>query len=263
MLKGSFRRAMSAPHFLGAVLHSNYAKRRYAAWGIPEERLEVVFNGFHPSWFDAPLPRDEARRRLGLDLEQKLAVYTGHVNATKGLDTVLGIAKRCPSVKFLFVGSEGDGLIQRLAKRHSNVELVGWQPFEKVLPYLFAADVLIQPPSKIPLLLIGNTVLPMKLFLYLAAGRPVLAPDSADCRELLSDDDASREANALLVPAGDAEHAAHELRALLSDPSRCNALGEAARQTATGLTWDARAEHIERFVTERLARLGARPNAET
>ena len=89
----------------------------------------------------------------------------------------------------------------------------------------------------------------MKLFLYLAAGRPILAPRSPDTAELLRDDD-----NAVLVPPGDAVAAAEALRRLLADPERVARLGAAAFATSEGLTWDARAEKIERFLCDSLSR---------
>jgi glycosyltransferase involved in cell wall biosynthesis len=173
-------------------------------------------------------------------------VYTGHVNLTKGLDTVLRMARRLPLVTFVLVGSEGNGPIEALARRTSNVSVVPWQPFDIVTRYLMAADVLLQPPSRIPLRLVGNTVLPMKLFLYLAAGRPIIAPDLPDMREVLAHDQ-----NALLVPTGDDEAAVNALTRVLGDPSLGERLSSAAKKTALGLTWDARAARILSFLEAR------------
>jgi glycosyltransferase involved in cell wall biosynthesis len=175
-------------------------------------------------------------------------VYTGHVNLTKGLDTVLRMARRLPDVSFVLVGSEGTGVIERLARLVSNVSVVPWKPFDVVTRYLMAADVLLQPPSRIPLKLVGNTVLPMKLFLYLAAGRPIVAPDLPDMRELLE-----HERNALLVPTGDDDAAVNALQRIFGDAGLAERLSAAARQTSRGLTWDARAERILAFLEKRRA----------
>lgn len=245
-----FRRAMRAPRFLGAVLHSRFARDRYAALGVDERRLLVAHNGHDPSRFRDPLPRDELRLRLGLPRDRKVVVYTGHVNLTKGLDTVLRMARRLPQVCFVLVGSEGNGVIETLARRAGNVSVVPWQPFDTVAHYLTAADVLLQPPSRIPLRLVGNTVLPMKLFLYLAAGRPIVAPDLPDMREVLEHDH-----NALLVPTGDDDAAVHAVTRILDEPALARRLSTAAKQTAAGLTWDARAARILSFLEERRAAL--------
>ncbi len=241
-----FRRAMRSPHFLGAILHSRFARDRYEALGVDERRLLVAHNGHDPSRFVDPPPRAELRAQLGLPLDRKVVVYTGHVNLTKGLDTVLRMARRLPEVCFVLVGSDGNGLIETLARRTGNVKVVPWQPFDSVARYLTAADVLLQPPSRIPLRLVGNTVLPMKLFLYLAAGRPIVAPDLPDMREVLEHDH-----NALLVPTGDDDAAVGAVARILDDPALAERLSAAAKRTAAGLTWDARAARILSFLEAR------------
>jgi glycosyltransferase involved in cell wall biosynthesis len=246
ILKGPFRRAMASPFFLGAVLHSGFARDRYRALGVDEQRLLVAHNGHDPSRFAVQPPRGELRRELSLPRDRPLVVYTGHVNLTKGLDTVLRMARRLPHVTFVLVGSEGNGAIEALARRTSNVSVVPWQPFDIVARYLMAADVLLQPPSRIPLRLVGNTVLPMKLFLYLAAGRPIIAPDLPDMREVLEHDK-----NALLVPTGDDDAAVGAVARVLAEPALAERLSTAAQKTALGLTWDARATRILSFLEAR------------
>jgi glycosyltransferase involved in cell wall biosynthesis len=145
------------------------------------------------------------------------------------------------------VGSEADGSVERAARKHENVRVLPWQPYEVAAKYMVSADVLLLPPSSLGLKVAGHTVLPMKLYGYLAAGRAILAPSTPDIAELLVDDQ-----NAVLVPPSDPKHAASALAALLADDPRRERLAEAARETGKALTWDARAERIEGFVRERL-----------
>lgn len=248
-LAPAFRHALSQRHALGAVLHSAYARDRYAAIGVAAASLAVVHNGYDPHLLASAPERDVARRELALPSERPIVAYTGHVNASKGLETILRIARRTPPALFLLVGHDGKrGLIEQLARRVENVRLVPWQPFERVAHYLKAADVLLLPPSDRGLALVGNTVLPMKLFQYLAAARPVLAPDTPDVRELLRDGH-----NALLVAPGDIDAAVHALARLLDDKQLCARLGRAAAESARDLTWDARAGKILHFLEARLS----------
>ena len=248
ILRPAFRRALRAPNFLGGILHSQLACSCYERLGVPGERLLVAHNGHDPARFRDPLTRAELRAALELPQDRPIVVYTGHINLTKGLDSVFRMARRLPQALFLLVGSERRGIVETLARRHENVQLVPWQPFEAVTRYLLAADVLLQPPSLVPLRLIGNTVLPMKIFLYLAAGRPIVAPDLPDLREVLHHDQ-----NALLVPTGDPDAASQAVARILGDASLAARLGDAARQTAAGLTWDARATRVLGFLEQRLA----------
>jgi glycosyltransferase involved in cell wall biosynthesis len=246
-LAPAFRAALTRKHALGSVLHSQYAVDRYAAIGVPRSALEVVHNGYDPTLIDAAPANPRAE--LGLPLDRKIVAYTGHVNATKGIETIVSMAERTPEALFLLVGHDGKGgLIELLARRVGNVQLVPWQPFARVAYYLKAADVLLLPPSDRGLALIGNTVLPMKLFQYLAAGKPILAPRTPDLVELLRDGE-----NARLVPAGDVDGAVAALRALLQDQALAARLAQGALASSRDLTWDARAQKILRFLERRLA----------
>jgi len=114
--------------------------------------------------------------------------------------------------------------------------------------WLAAADLLVIPPSRAPLDRFGTCVLPMKLFAYLAAGRPILAPEAPDTAELLE-----HGGNAWLVPPDRIEAAAAGLDRLLGDAALRARLAAGARALSETLTWDRRAEAIAAFLQARLA----------
>jgi glycosyltransferase involved in cell wall biosynthesis len=230
-----------------AIFHSEHARESYRRLGVPEERMLVAHNGWDPARMEPRLDRAEARIRLGLEAARFTVVYSGRINARKGLDIILEAARTAPEIAFALVGSEGEGPVEAIARGIPNIRIVPWQRFADLAPWLYAADVLVIPPSLEPLRRHGTTVLPIKLFLYLAAGRVVLAPQAPDTAELLRDG-----VNAALVPAGDVQATVATLRALAADPARAQRLGAGARRTATGLTWDARAANIEAFLQRRL-----------
>lgn len=241
-------RAMAGhPGFVGMVAHSEVAARAYRRIGMPEDAIQVRHNGFDPARMEPVLSREAARRQLGLKEDQATVVYTGRINEKKGLELVLEMAKSLPDVHFILVGSEGRGPIEIQAEDLSNVTIVPWQAFSATTPYLYAADVLIIPPSSAPLAQHGSTVLPLKVYLYLASGRTIFAGGTPDIREVLNGD------NACLVQVGQPDAAVAELRGLLADKERLRRLGEGAARTAASLTWDMRAEKIETFIEERIA----------
>jgi len=244
VLRPIIRRLMRSPSFVGGIFHSELARDSHARVGAPPDRLLVAHNGYEPSRMLPVLSRRAARERLDLPADRPLAVYTGRVAEGKGLDVILEMAGRCPKVSFLFVGGRGVGPFERALDGVANVSLAPWQPYDAISDWLYAADVLVVPPSSAPLERHGHTVLPIKLFSYLAAGRPILAPATPDVRELLED-----ERNALLVPPGNAEHAAESLQRVLGDAEVWARLAEGALDTAKGLTWDARAERIHDFIS--------------
>jgi glycosyltransferase involved in cell wall biosynthesis len=85
----------------------------------------------------------------------------------------------------------------------------------------------------------------LKLFEYLAAGRPIVASDLPALREILRD----RE-NAWLVPADDPAALASALDAVARDRALAVRLAKTAFDEAAEYSWDRRAERIERVLIE-------------
>jgi starch synthase len=244
-------RAMTLGHpaMLGVIAHSRLTFDAFVNAGVPREHALLAHNGYAPSLMLPELTRDEARDRLRLPRDRALVVYTGHVGPKKGIDALIRLAAQLPETTFVVVGvdeqSSDRRSIQGLAAMHgaSNLLLVPRVPLTDVSAYLYAADVLIVPPTDEPLKRFRRTVLPMKLFSYLAAGRPIVAPDLDDTREVLVDG-----VNACLVSPTSVQSAAERMRALLGDRALQERLSLAARESSRSLTWTARAERIVPFL---------------
>jgi glycosyltransferase involved in cell wall biosynthesis len=75
-------------------------------WGLPSQRLHVVRNGVDLQRF-RPLPRSEARARLGLD-GAPLLISVGNLVPVKGhelsIDAVAALAPRLPGIRLVIVG---------------------------------------------------------------------------------------------------------------------------------------------------------------
>jgi len=242
-----FKRIGDHPRFLGAVLHSELAARSFASCGIAPSRLLVAHNGYDPKRMLPVVERREARRRCGLEVDRRTVVYTGRVNQNKGLHLVLDMAEACPQLQFVLVGSEKRGRIERRAEGIDNVRVVEWLPFDAVVSWIYAADVLLIPPTRGPLERVGNTVLPLKTFLYMASGRSILGPDSPDLREVLEDGE-----TAVLVEPDHRDRAIAALRELSADPDRMHKIGAAAQRASQHWTWTHRARRIVDFIESRL-----------
>lgn len=233
------------PGCLGVICHSAYAEASYRRIGVDPAKLLVAHNGYDPP-YGAWLDTASARTALALPADRPVAVYAGRVNERKGLDQIFELARLRPGVSFALVGSEGHGPIEAQARNHPNVMIVPWQNPAELRVWLAAADVLLVPPSRAPLERFRDCVLPIKLFAYLAAGKPILAPASPDTAELLREGD-----NAVLVPPERPAEAAAALDRMLEDSGLARQLGASAKSSARVLTWDRRAERIERFLYRR------------
>ncbi|MBS0273126.1 MAG: glycosyltransferase family 4 protein [Proteobacteria bacterium] len=240
-------RLMCNRRFLINICHSEYTRQKYLALGIPPDKLVCVHNGFEPRRFRSPLSLENAKQAIGVSPATKTVVYTGRINRKKGLSLILEAAKRLPDILFILVGSYGDGPIETVAKDIPNIRIVPWQPEEAVSRYVFAADILLIPPSSQPLAEFGSTVLPLKLFSYMASGRPILAGDTPDLREILK-----HEENAFLCSADSLESLTAGIRTLIDDAGLAERLARQALAQSRDFTWEARARTIAAIIENRL-----------
>jgi glycosyltransferase involved in cell wall biosynthesis len=240
-------RLMCHRRFLINICHSDYTRGKYLALGIPSEKLQVVRNGFEPKRFQTPIPVDIAKAGIGVAANQKTVIYTGRVNHKKGLHLAVEAAKRLPHILFILVGSNGEGPIEAMARGVPNIRIVPWQPHDALAQYVFAADLLLIPPSWQPLAEFGSTVLPLKLFFYMASGRPILAGDTPDVGEVLRHGE-----NAFLCPPDSPDALVAAIQSLFSDPAVGARLAATALADSRDLTWDARAGRIAGVIAARL-----------
>jgi glycosyltransferase involved in cell wall biosynthesis len=121
----------------------------------------------------------------------------------------------------------------RLGLPEDAVRFVGQTGPETVVQYLSAADVLTIPDTVTTV-----TASPLKLFEYMAVGRPIVLRELPALREILDDE------SALFVPPGDAGALGAALAALRADPARRARLGATARARAGAYTYAARAARV-------------------
>jgi glycosyltransferase involved in cell wall biosynthesis len=227
----------------GVITHSNTALRSFVEASFPESHICAIVNGYDPiDWRDPP-SQQEARARLGFAADRRLVAYTGHVGPRKGMPMLLDAAQRVPEADFIVVGGNPEEVAvlehDARARGLTNVRCFGFRPARELPPFLLAADVLFIPPTAAPLAQHGRTVLPMKIFSYLAAGRPIVAGRLPDVSEVLVDGQ-----NARLVTPDAPDETARALRALFADPELRERLAQGARRSALELTWDNRGRRL-------------------
>jgi len=240
---------------LGIITHSQPSKESLLKLGACENKIAVIHNGFNDSLYSEPISKTHARRILNLPESENIACYTGRLDRDKGVNTLVELAAKTPEVNFYFIGivqNEAEDWIEKLAveKNARNVRRLPWMSVDKLRYYLFAADVLLIPPTSAPLLKSRKTVLPIKLFQYLAAGRVILAPTLPDIQSVLND------ANALLVEPDNLEAASRSLLRVFSDREWSDTLARQSKKDSEEFTWQRRAQKIISFLNERLQEAG-------
>ena len=172
------------------------------------------------------------RESLGIQPGQRVVLYGGTFERYQGLRTLLEaipqVTRELPETVFLLVGVDGEqaASIARLTRgiRTEQLKLIDRQPRERIPPYFALADVLVSPR-----LFGGN--LPLKIFDYMAAGRPIIATDIPSHRAVLTEE------RAVLIPP-DKRALANAITSLLKDPARARRLAEAGQTFARkNLAW--------------------------
>ena len=230
----------------GLVVLTRAAAEKYVALGCPAGRVAVVPDAVDVEAFGR-CEQAEARRSLGIAPDAALVMYVGQMYAWKGVHILAEAARKLPPdcLVWLVGGTPEDlpRIEQALRERPApGVRLVGYVNPTEVPRYLAAADVAVLPNSAQS----DNSryyTSPLKLFEYLAAGRPVVASDLPALREVLRDGE-----NALLVAPDDPGALARGIRRLLDDRQLAGRLAAQGRRDAQAHTWTARAQAILEFV---------------
>lgn len=174
--------------------------------------------------------------------------YCGHLSAGRGIELIADLAAAMPDIDFHLVGGNDADLARwRSATTSPNFILHGFVEPRRVPSYHRMCDVLIAPYQQDVRMASGkNTsqwMSPLKVFEYMASGRPMVVSDLPVLREVLT------ERNAKLVPHDDRDAWRTAIRELVS-PTEREALGARARQDLLDhYTWQRRAENVLRGLT--------------
>ncbi len=204
-----------------------------AAVGVPTERIVVIPNGINRAHFAAAPTPEIAKRNLGLSGALVLG-FTGFVRDWHGVDRVIRwmATSDAPVNAMLMVVGDGPVRIdlERLAAKLSlqgRVRFTGVIDRDRVPEHVAAFDIALQPA-------VVSYASPLKLFEYLALGKPVIAPRQPNIEEILTDGD-----NALLFDANEPGAFERMLTRLCADAALRDRLAAAAAATIDrlDLTW--------------------------
>ena len=218
--------------------------------GINSEKILVAPDGVDLEFFNSISPSKEDNRiELGLSPDDFLVGYVGRfktLDMEKGIKTMISTLPLLDKeTKMVFVGGEEFEIkeYKNMANRlnvFTQCLFVDHQPYLKVVKYMKAMDALIIPFPNTPHYAFYAS--PLKLFEYMAAGRPIIASDLPALREILNDK------NALFFKPENTDDLARAVKMLkLSQTLEYHLSGQAFSDVKQ-YTWHNRAKNILKLI---------------
>jgi D-inositol-3-phosphate glycosyltransferase len=220
-------------------------------YGAAPERVRVVAPGVDHAFF-APGDRVQARRAVGLAVEEPLVLFVGRIQPLKGVAVAVEAVarlRRAGGARLVVVGGpsgprghahldEVRALVDRLGLA-DRVTFVAPQPHELLSSYYRAADVCVVPSRSESFGLVALEAA--------ACGTPVVAAAVGGLTTLVE-----HEVTGLLVDPVTPSTVASAVDAVLGDPDRAARLGVSAAARSQRYTWR-RAAQVLRTTYDQLA----------
>jgi glycosyltransferase involved in cell wall biosynthesis len=212
-------------------------------YGAAPENVRLVRSGADLQAF-APLPRDEARRLLGLPAELPLLTYLANYHPDEAFlfDALDRVFERDRRARLAFTGPPFTDPRSRMPRFASRLIPLGRLKWEHVPAAIAAGQVALVPLPDTPH---NRARCPQKLMDCLASGRPVVTCAVGETGRIFNEHPGIGLASA---PTSEA-FAEAVLTALCAPPHEREAMGRRARQAAeTEFSWERAAEEIDRFL---------------
>lgn len=155
---------------------------------IPNEKIITAPNGIDPKLFPSRLSKQEARAVLGLPHNREIIVHTGQFYDWKGLGIIAETAMIVPNMLIYLVGGTQEGFraATNITDIPKNVICVGHKPLKEIPVWIAAADVLLVLGTETNSYSYTETS-PMKIFEFLASGRPMVVSGTPANREIVTE----------------------------------------------------------------------------
>jgi starch synthase len=194
---------------------------------IPAERIRVIRNGIDTTEY-RPDPGTDVLERHGVDPSRPYVIFVGRITRQKGVPVLLRAASALvPEAQLILCAGQPDTpelaaevteLVGGLrASRSGVVWIPEMLPKQEVIQLLTHAAVFACPSVYEPLGIVNLEAM--------ACGTAVVGSRTGGIPEVVADGETG-----LLVPPGEPEPLAEALNALIRDPDRAAAMGQAGRK---------------------------------
>ena len=246
---------MHSPKTEGILTRLFFKRTKYIITTNPliKEKLTSVFNlkpecfivepnGVDPRAFET-LAKQEARKVLGLPAEAKIVLYVGRFYDWKGMPVLQKAAVDLEKNGILtyLVGGTQEEFERRTGGSSLSLRFGGSVDHTNIAMWYAAADALLVLGTRANEFSYRYTA-PMKLFEYLASGRPVVCADTPALRSLVSDEEVD-----FYIP-DDPVDLIRKISEVFSHPEKSAQACMHGLRKASEHTWEKRAKRIRSFI---------------
>ncbi|SIS65790.1 glycosyltransferase family 4 protein [Belliella pelovolcani] len=192
----------------------------------------------------------DSRKRLGLNRDDYIVLYSGHLYRGRGIDLIINLSEKLPNFKFILLGGNDLDInyYQEITTNLKNIEFLGFKTQDILIEFLNASDALLMPyENKVNVAGINDSdtskyASPLKMFEYMATGRPIISSTLNVLSEILH-----HNYNALMVPYDDVNGWVNALELLKNNPEIGKRIADQAKEDVWQYTWEERVKKIMRF----------------
>ncbi len=235
-------RTQILPRFGAFYTQTHSLKKIIVGWGIDEKKVYVIPNGVDINRFNPSLNGEEILDKYQLT-GKNIITFIGSYREWHGIDLLIraipNILTKYPNTKVMIIGSgpEQNKIEDRITELNLNndVIILGAIPYQDIPECIACATICVAPfqPD-----MLGTTqqfgfyFSPLKLFEYMACGKPIITTAVGEICNLLED-----KKDAILI-SPDENNVAQAVITLLGDQSMRERLGRAAREKVARYTWE-------------------------
>ena len=239
----------------GIVVNTRTFRQHIAERGVDETDIELVYNGIDPTRFSPRPANEELLARHGLG-DHFTVAYVGTFGLAHGLSLLIDVAERMRAqekVRFVLIGDGADRekLEAEIAKRGlDNIVMLGLQPRDAMPDWIASIDLLLVLLRDLP---VFETVIPSKIFEFLAQERPVVLAAKGEIRRMMQE-----AGGAMVIDPEDEDQMVEAIETVLAAPEESRTRAEAGRRwVEAGFIRDDLARRMARFLEDVLERSGA------
>jgi glycosyltransferase involved in cell wall biosynthesis len=212
----------------GIVVNTRTFHDHITARGVASDHIELIYNGIDPSLF-RPQPKNlELLKKYDL-AEYFTVAYVGTLGLAHGLTLLIDVAellKARRELRFVLIGDGADRekLEADIARRGlENIRLLGLQPRDAMPDWIASIDLLLVLLRDLP---VFETVIPSKIFEFLAQERPVVLAAKGEIRRMMEE-----AKGALMIDPEAPDQLVSAIEEVMDHPA------EAAKRAVAGRHW--------------------------